>query len=136
MKKNINKVIILFDGVCNFCNSWVNFIIKHDKNNRLCFAPLQSEKAQELLALAGEKEYPMNSIVLIENDKIYKQSSAVLRITRYLNGGYFLFSGLLIVPSFIRNAVYNLISRNRYKWFGKKESCMVPTKELKEKFLS
>ncbi len=136
MKKNINKVIILFDGVCNFCNSWVNFIIKHDKNNRLCFAPLQSEKAQELLALAGEKEHPMNSIVLIENDKIYKQSSAVLRITRYLNGGYFLFSGLLIVPSFIRNAVYNLIARNRYKWFGKKESCMVPTKELKEKFLS
>ena len=136
MKKDSPKAIVLFDGVCNFCNSAVNFIIKHDKKKQLHFAALQSEKASELLSLAGEKEYAINSIVLFENDKLYKRSSAILRIARYLNGGYFLLTGLLIVPAFIRDAVYNVVARKRYKWFGKKESCMVPANEVKERFLS
>jgi predicted DCC family thiol-disulfide oxidoreductase YuxK len=131
-----NNAIILFDGVCNFCNSSINFVIKHDKKNYFRFAPLQSETGRELLKKYNINSLETDSIVLIENKKAYIQSAAALRITRKLNGGYFLLYGLMIIPSFIRNAVYNYVARNRYKWFGKKDSCMIPTLEMKAKFIS
>lgn len=128
--------IILFDGVCNFCNSSINFIIRHDKKNRFRFAPLQSEPG---LALIKKHELPeafLGSVILIENGKAYVKSTAALRIARRLNGGWPLFYGFIILPPFCRDWVYNIIARNRYKWWGKKESCMVPTPEVREKFLA
>jgi predicted DCC family thiol-disulfide oxidoreductase YuxK len=131
-----NKAYILFDGVCNFCNASINFIIRHDKKDHFRFVPLQSLTGKQLLAQLQLNDLSMDSIVLIDQNNVYKQSSAVLRIARKLNGAYPLLYGFMIIPPFIRDAVYNLVARNRYKWFGKTESCMVPTPELRQKFIS
>ena len=128
--------IVLFDGVCNFCNSSINRIIKHDKKNYFRFAPLQSVIGQELLKKYAIDSSQTDSIILIENNKAYIKSTAILRVTKHLNRLYPLMYSLLIIPPFIRNGVYDLIARNRYKWFGKKEVCMIPTPEIKEKFIS
>ena len=135
MNPSENNPVILFDGVCNYCNRWVNFYIRHDKKNKLRFAPLQSEKAKELLKKYNINAADLNSVVLIENNKAYVKSSAGLRPFKYLNGLYPVFYSWLIVPAFIRNFFYNIIAGNRYKWWGKKESCMVPTEEVKSKFI-
>jgi predicted DCC family thiol-disulfide oxidoreductase YuxK len=127
--------IVLFDGVCNLCNSSVQFIIKHDKQNRFKFAALQSEIGVELTKKHKIDVAKTDSIILIKNEKHFIKSSAVLRIAKELSGAYPLFFAFLIIPSFIRNLVYDYIARNRYKWYGKKESCMTPTQELKDKFL-
>ena len=127
--------VILFDGVCNFCNYWMNFAIKRDKYNQLRFAPLQGEAAKQLLPKYHLNPTSLSSVIFIDKGKAYTQSSAALRICKYLNGGWKLFYGLIIIPKFIRDFFYNIIARNRYKWFGKKESCMVPTPELRERFL-
>jgi predicted DCC family thiol-disulfide oxidoreductase YuxK len=134
-KSHAHTAIILFDGVCNFCNSAVNFIIRHDKKNHFRFAPLQSAIGKELLDQFHENNEEMNSVVLIENNQLYKRSTAILRITRHLAGAYFLLYGLLIVPRFLRDAVYDFVGHNRYKWFGKKDSCMIPTEDVKKKFM-
>ena len=128
--------IILFDGVCNFCNSMVNFAIKRDKKNGLKFAPLQNEIAKKLLIANQSLITDLTSFVFIEKDKIYTSSSAALRVCKYLNGMWPLMYGFIIVPKFIRDAIYNLISKNRYKWFGKREECMVPTAEVRARFLN
>jgi len=122
----VNQRVILFDGVCNFCSFWVNFAIKRDRKKKLKFAPLQGEAANKLL---------LSSVVFIDKEKAYTQSSAAIRICKHLDGGWKLLYGLIIIPKFIRDFIYNIIARNRYKWFGKKESCMVPTQELRERFL-
>ncbi|MFD2826565.1 thiol-disulfide oxidoreductase DCC family protein [Leeuwenhoekiella polynyae] len=127
--------IILFDGVCNLCNGAINFIIKHDPKALFKFASLQGETGQRLLQKHQINSAETDSIVLIEGDTVSVKSSAALRIAKYLNKGYPLLFGFMIVPKFIRNAVYDYIARNRYKWFGKKESCMIPTPELKSRFL-
>lgn len=127
--------IILFDGVCNFCNYWVNFAIKRDRKKKLKFTTLQGETAKQLLLKFHINPISINSVVFIDKDKAYTQSSAVIRICKYLNGGWKLFYGFMIFPKFIRDFFYNIIARNRYKWYGKKESCMVPTPEVKERFL-
>lgn len=132
----VNYSIILFDGICNFCNSSVNFIIKHDLKDQFRFASLQSEIGKQLLLQLKEQDLNINSIILIENNKIYKQSDAILRITRHFNGTYSLLYGLLFIPSFIRNKIYNFIARNRYRWFGKTNTCIIPTPELEQKFMS
>lgn len=127
--------IILFDGVCNLCNGAVTFIIKRDKNNLFKFATLQSEIAEELLiAKLSDKEL-LDSIVLIENGKQYTKSSAALRIAKNLSGAYPLLYIFMVIPKFLRDWVYSIIAKNRYKWFGKKDACMIPTPELKKKFL-
>jgi predicted DCC family thiol-disulfide oxidoreductase YuxK len=131
-----HSAIILFDGVCNFCNSSINFVIRHDKKNHFRFAPLQSETGKQLLQQFEAGELPLDSIVLIENNKLYKQSTAVLKIAKQLGGAYRLLYGFVILPSFLRDAVYKYVAKNRYKWFGKKDSCMIPTKEIREKFIS
>ena len=127
--------IILFDGVCNFCNYWVNFAIKRDPKKKLLFAPLQGERAQLLTKQFNISTTNLSTVIVIEKGKVYTQSSAALRLARHLKGGWKLFYGLMVFPKFIRDAVYNIISRNRYKWYGKKDACMVPTQELKERFL-
>ncbi len=131
----IENPVILFDGVCNFCNYWMNFAIKRDKYNQLRFAPLQGEAAKQLLPKYHLNPTLLSSVIFIDKGKAYTQSSAALRICKYLNGGWKIFYGLIIIPKFIRDFFYNIIARNRYKWFGKKESCMVPTPELRARFL-
>ena len=127
--------IILFDGVCNLCNSSVNLIIDHDKKNDFRFASLQSEAGQDLLKKFHLNVKDFDSIILIENGKHYQRSSAVLKIVKKFPGLWKLLYLFIIVPKPLRDFVYDNIADNRYKWFGKKESCRVPTPELKEKFL-
>ena len=129
------KSIILFDGVCNLCNSSVNFIIKHDKKKQFLFASLQSDAAKEILLQFTTKKLNLNSILLIDNKNIYEKSTAALKISRHLSNGYQLLYYLVIIPLFIRNWLYNLIVKNRYQWFGKKEFCMIPTSEIRNRFL-
>lgn len=128
--------VIFFDGVCNLCNGAVQFVIERDVKNYFKFAALQSEYATKALSTANLQVQHGDSFVLLENGKVYEQSTAALRVARKLNGLWPLLYGFIIVPPFIRNAVYKFIARNRYKWFGKQESCWVPTPELKSKFYS
>lgn len=129
------KNIVFFDGVCNLCNESVQTILKYDKKNRYVFAPLQGETAKKLLSEFIKKNPGTDSIILWSNENISTKSSAVLKIARYLAFPLNLAYGLMIVPVFIRNYVYGIIAKNRYRWFGKKEECWLPTPELKSKFL-
>lgn len=128
--------IILFDGVCNLCNSAINFIIDHDKNNVFKFGSLQSSEGQIYLKKFGLNSENFDSFVLINGDKYYTKSTAALMVARDLPGFYKLLYGFIIVPSFIRDIVYNFVSKYRYKIFGKSDSCRIPTPELKSKFLN
>ena len=128
--------VIFFDGVCNLCNGAVQFIMARDPQNRFKFATLQSEFAKNYLSSFQLKVKHGDSFVLLENGKVYEQSAAALRVAKKLGGLWPLLYGLIIVPPFIRNAVYKFIARNRYKWFGKQESCWIPTPELKSRFLA
>jgi predicted DCC family thiol-disulfide oxidoreductase YuxK len=127
-------VIVLFDGICNFCNNVVQFLYARDKNHVFRFASLQSETGQKLL---GEHGIPLDTstVVVIENEKAYLRSTGALRTTRYLNKLWPLVIGLLVVPRPIRDFGYDLIANNRYKWFGKHDSCPIPSKGLREQFL-
>ncbi|OUS18603.1 thiol-disulfide oxidoreductase [Nonlabens dokdonensis] len=129
------KHIVLFDGVCNLCNGAVLFIIKRDTKDRFRFAALESDLGKELLARHNIDPSKIDSIVLISGDSAFAKAGAALRIAKYLTGLWPLLYSLIIIPKFIADAVYDFIARNRYKWFGKKESCMIPTPELKSKFL-
>jgi len=135
MNNNKRYHIILFDGVCNLCNSSVNFIIRHDRKNRFKFAALQSDTGIKLVRKYEIDPRETDSIILIQGEKHYIKSSAALRIAKDLSGVYPLLFVFMIIPPFIRNWVYDYIAKNRYKWYGKKDSCMIPTKELKDKFL-
>jgi len=135
MNKQLTHSIILFDGVCNLCNGAVNFVIKRDPGNVFKFTPLQEKQGVLLLKKHAIDAQKLDSIVLVENKKVYTKSSAALRIARKLSGLWPLFFVLLIIPSFIRDGVYDFIAKNRYKWFGKKEQCIIPTPGLREKFL-
>ena len=135
MNNTKNKSIILFDGVCNLCNASVNFIIKHDKKAHFKFASLQSDAAKEILLQYNSKKINLDSIILIENNAVYEKSTAALKISKNLTGGFKLLYALIIIPKFIRDWVYYFIAENRYKWFGKKESCMIPSPEIKSRFL-
>jgi predicted DCC family thiol-disulfide oxidoreductase YuxK len=133
--KSIDQPIILFDGVCNFCNSAVNFVIKKDKKKAFRFAPLQSAAGQILLNQYGLSTSDLKSFVLIEDNEAFTKTTAALKVMKHLSTPWPLMQGFLVLPPFVRDVVYNLIARNRYKWFGKKEECMVPTPELKSRFL-
>lgn len=126
--------IILFDGVCNLCNHSVQFIIKRDRKGIFKFASLQSAVAQDVLKKMNAKNFP-DSIAYIEEGKLFTKSDAALRIARTLNGGWRFLYYFIFIPRVIRNAVYGFIARNRYKWFGKKQSCMVPATGLAARFL-
>jgi predicted DCC family thiol-disulfide oxidoreductase YuxK len=129
--------VVLFDGECQFCNRSVQFILRRDPAGYFRFAPKQSPVAERLLRKAGqEREQMPESIVLLEGDRVFLRSTAALRIARRLNGFWPLLSLFLIVPAFLRDAVYNGIARNRYRFMGKRESCMLPSPEIRERFLS
>lgn len=127
--------IVLFDGVCNFCNSAVNFIISHDREGKFKFAPLQSMIGQELKFKYGIGDN-IDSIVLVEEDKAFLHSTAGLRIAKGLGGVWALAYVLIIVPAFIRDYFYKLFAKNRYRLFGKKDVCMMPTADVRERFLT
>ncbi|MUP45687.1 thiol-disulfide oxidoreductase DCC family protein [Gramella sp. BOM4] len=132
----VNKKIILFDGVCNLCDGAVQFIIKHDKKDVFRYASLQSEIGKTLVAERGLDPDEIDSIMLIEPGvAYYRKSTAALEIARDLSGGYSLLKNFLFIPEVMRDGIYDFIAANRYKWFGKKEQCMIPTPELKAKFL-
>ncbi|SHH49864.1 thiol-disulfide oxidoreductase DCC family protein [Flavobacterium defluvii] len=131
-----NKKIILFDGACNLCNGAVHFIIKHDKKDVFRFVALQSDLGKEICNYIGVDQTKIDSIILFNSGvAYYYKSSAVIEIASDLGGIYSLLSIFKIFPEKLRNYVYDYIAKNRYKWYGKKESCMIPTPELKAKFL-
>ena len=129
------KSIILFDGVCNLCNGFVNFIIKRDRKNHFHFGSLQSAKGQELLRLHHYKATDLSTVVLLENGHMFIQSSAVLRIATRLGGVWILLKVFYIIPAFIRDPVYSLVARHRYRLFGQRDACMIPTPELNSRFI-
>lgn len=130
-----NHGIILFDGVCNLCNGSINFIIDRDKNRYFKFAALQSDAGNRYLKEYNLPDSVFQTIVLVENEKYYTRSTAALRIVRKMDGAWPLLYGFIIIPPFIRNFLYNLIAKNRYRWFGKSETCRIPTPELESLFL-
>lgn len=130
------KKIILFDGVCNLCNTTVQFVIKNDKEDIFRFSPLQSDTGKKLLTERNIDTEDIDSIILIEpNIAYYTKSTAALEIGKYLKGLSTISSILLWLPESLRDIVYDFVAKNRYKWYGKKESCMIPTEELKNKFI-
>lgn len=128
-------LVVLFDGVCNLCNGSVNWLIDHDKKNKFQFASLQSDYGQKVIAQFQLQGDHMDTVLLQEGDKIFMRSEAILRICKNLGGIYLLLYALIITPAFIRDFVYKIVANNRYRWFGKQETCRVPSPELKEKFL-
>ncbi|MBX9966763.1 thiol-disulfide oxidoreductase DCC family protein [Priestia aryabhattai] len=127
--------IILFDGVCNLCNRWVQFVIKRDPRALFRFASLQSDTAGILLRKHNYEDPPLQSVILLMNGNLYTESTAILHIVGQLRGPLQLMVCFRVVPAFIRNPLYRFIARNRYKWFGKQSSCMLPTPETKMRFL-
>ena len=133
MKK---KSIILFDGVCNLCNSSIDFILKRDEKDRFWVGALQEEPGKILLKKFNTQPDYLDSLVLVENEKIYFRSTAALKIAKHLSGLWPLFCVFLVIPPFLRDPIYDWIGKNRYRWFGKKNTCRLPTPEERAKFLS
>ncbi len=133
---NSTTPILFFDGVCNLCNGVVQFVLKHDRREVVKFASLQSDHGEEILKhVQQQNDITPDSIILVYNNKVYTKAGAALRLC-YLMGGFWqLFAIFRVVPKFISNAVYDVVAKNRYKWFGKREECMVPLPKYKNRFL-
>ncbi len=129
-----NKPILFFDGICTLCNASVQFVIKRDKKNKFLFASLQSDVAKNILLHKNHK-INLDSIVLLFNDKIYTKSTAALLVLKELGFPYNIFAIFMFIPKVIRDYIYDFIAKNRYEWFGKRASCMVPNKDWIDKFL-
>jgi len=127
--------ILLFDGHCNLCNGWVNFIVKRDPNKTILFASLQSKAGRELLAEHNIKQNYIDSLVFIEEERFSVSSTAALRTLSYLSSWESQLKLLLVLPRPLRDLVYRFVAKYRYKWFGRREQCMIPTAELRERFL-
>lgn len=130
-----SKGVILFDGVCNFCNSSVNFIIRHDKKDYFRFTPLQSEIGMKISEKYNLDSGNLKSVILVDKGKIYTKTTAALRIAKQLSGAWPVLYVFIIVPPPIRDVVYNIIAKYRYKWWGERDACMIPTPEIRKKFL-
>lgn len=131
-----DKKIILFDGICNLCESSIQFIIKRDKKDTFRYVAIQSEIGQKIIKHIGIDTSKTDSIILYLPEKAYYyKAEAVLLITKDLSGVYSILGCLSFIPNNFKNLIYDYIAKNRYKWYGKKESCMIPTPELKAKFL-
>ena len=131
-----NKKIILFDGVCNLCDSLLQFVIRHDKKDVFRFVALQSTLGQEIVNHIGIQNKNIDSVILyVPGVAYYYKSSAALEIARELGGFFHLGTVFKIIPTVLRNYIYDYVAKNRYSWYGKKASCMIPTPELKSKFL-
>jgi predicted DCC family thiol-disulfide oxidoreductase YuxK len=127
--------VILFDGVCNLCNKSVLFVIARDSRGLFRFAPLQGSFAQQRLQQASQPSLQQSSVVLLDNGRVFYRSEAVLRIARQLPWPWPLLYGCIVVPRVLRDAAYNLLARHRYRLFGKQDECMVPTPELRARFI-
>lgn len=132
---NNNTQIILFDGVCNLCNGFVQFLIKRDKKARFKFASLQSESGQSLLLKFNLPPDDFHSFIYIKGDSHYTKSTAALNVLKDMGGPWKLFYVFILTPKFIRDFIYSSIAKSRYKLFGKRETCMVPTPDIKKRFL-
>jgi predicted DCC family thiol-disulfide oxidoreductase YuxK len=129
------KQIILFDGVCNFCSFWVNFVIKRDKKDAFRFAALQSEKAKEITSRLNIDISKPDTFILITDNKFFTKSTAALMVCRELNSVVRILYPLIFLPEFFRDFIYDLVAKNRYKLFGKRDTCRVPTEADRLKFL-
>ena len=127
--------ILLYDGVCALCNWLVRFALKHDQDGRLRFSSLQSAKGRDLLQAYGAVVGNLDTAFLIEDGRLYDRSTCALRVLRYLRFPWPLLYSLILVPPFIRDAVYAFIARNRYDWFGRMDACPIPPPELRHRFL-
>ena len=127
--------IILFDGVCNFCNRTINIILKYDKHVYFQFAPSQSNAAMGIMQEFGLEENAIASVILIDQEKVYTKTDAVIQIAKHLSGWPKLFRLLKYIPKSIRDFGYDLIAKNRYALFGKKASCMIPDASIRHRFL-
>jgi predicted DCC family thiol-disulfide oxidoreductase YuxK len=134
-KSHVDQPVILFDGVCNLCNSSIQFIIRRDSRSRFKFASLQSEAGITLLEKYNISTTQLESVILIASGRVYNRSSAALHIAKNLDGLWPMLYAFIIVPAFIRNLVYDWIAKNRYQWFGKRNECMIPSPELKSRFI-
>ena len=127
--------IILFDGVCNFCNASVNFVLRHDRNERFKFCSIQSDKGQALMAQYGLQDSGLSSMILLHGGRAYRKSGAALRITGMLDFPWPLLYSAIVIPATLRDQVYDFIGAHRYTWFGKSASCRVPDGAHKRRFL-
>jgi len=127
--------IILFDGVCNLCSKSVGFVLKNEKLPEIKFASMQSDSGKQVLKTYNLPEDGLQSFVFIENGIVYTKSTAALRVSRYLKGGWSTFYVFMAIPGFIRDALYDLIAANRYRWFGKNDVCILPTSNNQKRFL-
>jgi len=127
--------IILFDGVCNFCNRTINIILKYDKDAYFQFAPSQSNAAMGIMQQFGLEQQAITSVILIDNEKVYTKTDAVIQIANRLSGWPSLFRLLKFIPKSIRNFGYDLIAKNRYTLFGKRDQCMIPEASARNRFL-
>jgi predicted DCC family thiol-disulfide oxidoreductase YuxK len=127
--------IFLFDGVCKFCDAGVNFILDHDRRGLVRFAALQSESGQRLLRKFRLRTSDFDTLVLVEGERCYTRSSAVLRVAGLLGGPWRWLTAFLLVPPFLRDFAYDIFARNRYRWFGKYDACRLPTPEVRRRFL-
>ncbi|MDM8159494.1 thiol-disulfide oxidoreductase DCC family protein [Labilibaculum sp. K2S] len=132
--QNYSNPIVLFDGVCNLCTTSVQFLLAYNRKENLHFASLQSDFAQELLIQYKLTNEELSTIIFIENERIYTKSTAVLELTKHLIYPWRALYFFKFVPRMITDWVYNLISKNRYNWFGKKNQCMIPKPEWKHRF--
>ena len=126
-------MVVFFDGVCNLCQRSVRYLLKHDKNKRLKFASLQGQYAKK--TLPPEDLNHLESIVLYDGNALYKKSTAILKLCKVLGGGHKLLLVGYLLPKFLRDGLYGFIAKNRYRWFGQQEHCMVPTKDIQDRFL-
>jgi predicted DCC family thiol-disulfide oxidoreductase YuxK len=130
-----SEPIVLFDGVCKFCNASVNFIIDRDPQARVRFAALQSAPGQALLRKFGLRTTQFDTLVLVEGGQCHIKSTAALRLCTYLGGFWPLLTGALFIPAFLRDFAYGVLASNRYRWFGVLDACRVPTPEVRRRFL-
>lgn len=131
----VESRVLLIDGLCNVCEAWVRFVVPRDPGGRFAFAPLQSERGRAALARAGLPEDYLGGVVLLEGERTYTKSDAVLRVLGGLSGAWPLFAALRILPRVLRDAVYDALIARRYRWFGKKDACLVPTPDVAARFL-
>jgi len=132
---NNNKPILLYDGVCNICNASVQFVLANEKNTDIAFVSLQSEMGRSLLRTHNLPENYTESLIFIVKEKAYTHSDAALHIAEYLKAPYYFLKIGFLLPKVFRDYIYNYIAKNRYKWFGKNESCMLPDPNLRHRFL-
>jgi len=130
----LSPPVVLFDGVCKLCNGSVNFLLRIDRKGLLKLAPLQSEYGMAILKKHGKHSDPLDSIMLLEGDRLTEKSTAIIRISKYLGGAWPLCMIALVVPCFLRDFIYNILAKNRYLWFGKYDTCRLPDPKHEDRF--